>query len=205
MGRPFRILQNEFPYHVMTRTNNKEFRFKDKRSNYLLFAKVINQGIKKYGVQVSHFILMDNHYHIIFKTPNKNIHRFMQFVNSMIAREYNKRHKRTGHLWGDRYKSTIIEVNEYYKQCIQYIYTNPVRAGIVKHPKDYQPSTFEFYAFNKKIDLCISGDSIFIPEETSPHEFLKLFDNNINTLDINFNKQILGSDLFKKLIKAKYL
>jgi len=207
MGRPLRILQDEFPYHVTTRTNNKEFRFKPKRSTFLMFARIINMAIQKYSVQISHFILMSNHYHIIFKTQNANINRVMQFLNSMVAREYNRRHNRTGHLWGDRYKATIIENDEYYKKCVQYIYTNPIRAGIVTHPKDYLPSTFEFYAFNKKIDIFVNGCYIFVPNENTDN-FLRLFDNMNLEEQYKIGRELrnifFGSERFKNLMKSKY-
>ncbi len=208
MGRPLRVLQNEYPYHVTTRTNNKEFRFKPKRSTFLLFAKIINMAIQKYSVQISHFVLMSNHYHIIFKTPHANIHRVMQFINSRVAREYNKRHNRSGHLWGDRYKSTIIEGEEYYTQCVQYIYTNPVRAGIVKHPKDYLPSTFVFYAFKKRIEIFINGCDVFLPDDELNNNFLKLFEDiNMGQLlkvKQQLQKPFFGSENFINLMKTKY-
>jgi putative transposase len=207
MGRPLRILQNEYPYHVTTRTNNKEFRFKPKRSTFLLFARIINLAIAKYSVEISHFVLMSNHYHIIFKTPNANIHRVMQFINSMVAREYNKRHNRSGHLWGDRYKSTIIENDEYLQKCAVYIYMNPVRAGIVNHPKDYLPSTYHFYAFNKEIELYVNGLNVFIPYP-DPISFQKLFDEisqeELASIKRYLNKPIYGSDDFLNRMKVKY-
>lgn len=207
MGRPLRILQNEFPYHVTTRTNNKEFRFKPKRSTFLMFARIINMAAKKYSVQISHFVLMSNHYHIIFKTPNANIHRVMQFINSMVAREYNKRHKRSGHLWGDRYKSTIIGEEVYYKKCVTYIYTNPVRAGIVNHPKDYVPSTFHFYAFNKEVEIFVNGEDVFIPINDT-ESFLRLFDDYAIIEASFIGKQLknpfFGSDKFITLMRMRY-
>ncbi len=207
MGRPLRILQNEFPYHVTTRTNNKEFRFKPKRSTFLMFARIINMAAKKYSVQISHFVLMSNHYHIIFKTPNANIHRVMQFINSMVAREYNKRHHRSGHLWGDRYKSTIIGEEVYYKKCVTYIYTNPVRAGIVNHPKDYVPSTFHFYAFNKEVEIFVNGEDVFIPLNDT-ESFLKLFNDEAIIEASSIGKQLknpfFGSDKFITLMRMRY-
>lgn len=207
MGRPLRILQNEYPYHVTTRTNNKEFRFKPKRSTFLMFARILNMAVKKYSVQITHFVLMSNHYHVIFNTPNANIHRVMQFINSMVAREYNRRHNRTGHLWGDRYKSTIIGDGVYLKKCVTYIYMNPVHAGIVNHPKDYLPSTFQFYAFNNKIDIFVNDDNIFIPYGNS-NDFLKLFENIDKAEQQIIGKQLknlfFGSERFLSLMKSKY-
>jgi REP element-mobilizing transposase RayT len=211
MGRPLRIIQGEYPYHVTTRTNNKEFRFKPKRGVFLMFAKIINEAIEKYSIEVTHFILMSNHYHIIFKTPNCNIHRAMQYINSRVAREYNKRHNRTGHLWQDRYKSIIVENDIYLYNIIKYIYFNPVRAGIVSHPKDYVPSTFEFYYNNKKIDIFLHECEFFVAlgdGEERTRRFRELFES-FNEFELTkFRKELkglfYGSDRFLILMREKY-
>jgi REP element-mobilizing transposase RayT len=176
-----------------------------------MFARIINEAIKKYSIQVTHFVLMSNHYHIIFKTPNKNIHRAMQYINSRIAREYNKRYGRTGHLWGDRYKSVIIENSKALLSFIRYIYFNPVRAGIVSHPKDYEPSTFEFYYNNKKVDIYLHECEIFVSLgdlEDRSRRFRELFqeydENEFLKVKKGLNSQFYGSDSFVKLMKEKY-
>lgn len=212
MGRPLRIIQTEYPYHITTRTNNKEIRFKQNRSTFLLFAKVINEAIKKYNIDVTHFVLMGNHYHLLVKAKQTNIHRAMQYINSRVAREYNKRHKRTGHLWGDRYRSTIVENDEHYLKCIQYIYLNPVRAGLSKGPEGYEPSTYEFYSKGKKIEIFVNGCDIFISlgedEFERSRKFIHLINSGVGDDFSQVRKGLkslfYGSDKFLDLMKKRF-
>ena len=59
----------------------------------------------------------------------------------------------TGHFWQDRYKSIIISKDEYLLACGSYVELNPVRAGMVKAPKDYPWSSYGVNAYGKKDDL----------------------------------------------------
>ncbi len=208
MGRPLRIIQTIFPYHITTRTNNKEFRF-NKKKIIKLFVSVLNQAVKKYNVTLLHVVIMSNHYHIILKINEKNLHRFFQFVNSRIAIGHNRLTGRSGHLWGDRYKSTIISTDEHYIQCVKYIYNNPIRAGLVSHPKDFENSTFHFHAFGKKIDIQVVEDQFIIVWKpvgpVSYHDFFQsLFSStdNYSTSSIKegLRKQAYGPPEFVEMV-----
>jgi putative transposase len=161
MGRKPRILQTEYPYHVTIRTNNREFRFEQKKA-VKYFAQALFEGSTKYGVKVHHFVLMSNHPHLIVWATEPNLHRFMQFVNSQVARRLNRATGRSGHLWGDRYRSTIISTDESYLNVIRYIYRNPVRAKMVKRAEEYEDSTLQFYAFGKPVGLFLQGDHLVV-------------------------------------------
>ena len=60
------------------------------------------------------------------------------------GQEYNLRKNRKGAFWEDRYHATAVESNRYLRQCITYIDTNMVRAGVVKHPSEW-----EFCGYNE--------------------------------------------------------
>ncbi|HDL52973.1 MAG TPA: hypothetical protein ENH32_03265 [Proteobacteria bacterium] len=60
MGRPLRILQTEYPYHLTCRTNNRTFRFHQRQFTKLFFRAVV-QSTKKYNFLVHHIVLMNNH------------------------------------------------------------------------------------------------------------------------------------------------
>lgn len=213
MGRPKRILQAHYPYHITTRTNNKTFRF-NKKKIIKIYADVLNFAIKKYSVKVFHFILMANHYHIIIQTPEENLHRFFQFVNSRVALRYNKREKRSGHLWGERYRATILSTDEHYLRCIRYIYLNPVRAGEVKTPNKWADSTFQFHAFGKPVEIVLSRDHFFVivtrqmkKEFNYGETFLNLFDDcpdNEYSLKMELRRRFYGSDWFIEDMRAQY-
>jgi putative transposase len=103
---------------------------------------------------------MSNHYHIIATATEENLHRAMQYLNSRIAVRYNKYVGCSGHLWGDRYGSCIIDTDEYYLACVRYIYRNPKRAGMVDDLEEFADSSFQFWAFGKKIDVVLVEDHL---------------------------------------------
>ncbi len=161
MARAPRILQTDFPYHVTVRTNNREFQFQGKRF-FRLLAQVLYEAAKKYQVQVNHVVLMSNHPHLILRTTEPNLHRFMQYVNGQVARRFNRATGRTGHLWGARYHATILETDEYYESCVRYVYRNPIRAKMVEKASEYEHSTFNFVAFGKRVEVSVVDDHLIL-------------------------------------------
>jgi hypothetical protein len=55
---------------------------------------------------------------------------------------FNWHYKRTGTLWEGRYRATVVEAENYLVECMRYIELNPVRAGMVAHPRDYAWSSY---------------------------------------------------------------
>ena len=161
MGRPLRIIQNIYPYHLVTRTNNRSFEF-NRREVIRIFFKALNETNAKYNLLIHHVVLMSNHYHIIATATDENLHRAMQYLNSRIAVRYNKHVGKSGHLWGDRYGSCIIDTDEYYLACVRYVYRNPKRAGMVKDLEEFTDSSFQFYAFGKKVEMALVDDHLVL-------------------------------------------
>ena len=159
MGRPLRVIQTLLPYHLVCRTNNRTFRFNQREVTRIVF-QAIKETHEKYNILIHHFVLMSNHYHIIATATEENLHRAMQYLNSRIAVRYNKHVRRSGHLWGDRYGSCIIDTDEYYLACVRYIYRNPKRAGMVDSIEEFSDSSFQYYAFGKKIDVVLMDDHL---------------------------------------------
>ena len=161
MGRPLRVIQTQLPYHLVCRTNNRTFRFDQRHITRIVF-KALAETHEKYNLFIHHVVLMANHYHIVATAAEENLHRAMQYLNSRIAVRFNKHTGRSGHLWGDRYKSCIIDTDEYYLACVRYIYRNPKRAGIVTHIEEYSDSSFHFWAFGKKMDVFLVEDHLVL-------------------------------------------
>ena len=159
MGRPLRIIQNIYPYHLVCRTNNRTFRFEKREITRIVF-KALKQTHEKYNLLIHHVVLMSNHYHIVATATEENLHRAMQYFNSRVAVRYNKHVGRSGHLWGDRYRSCIIDTDEHYMACVRYIYRNPKRAGIVDDLEEFPDSSFQYWAFGKKINVILVDDHL---------------------------------------------
>ena len=159
MGRPLRIIQNIYPYHLVCRTNNRTFRFEKREITRIVF-KALKQTHEKYNLLIHHVVLMSNHYHIVATATEENLHRAMQYFNSRVAVRYNKHVGRSGHLWGDRYRSCIVDTDEHYMACVRYIYRNPKRAGMVDDLEEFPDSSFQYWAFGKKIDVILADDHL---------------------------------------------
>lgn len=76
--------------------------------------------------------LLNNHAHILLRSGAAGLPTFMRRLLTGYAISYNKRHKRHGHLFQNRYKSIICEEDIYFKELVRYIHLNPIRAGIVE-------------------------------------------------------------------------
>ena len=63
---------------------------------------------------------------------------FMKQLKGYFAQQYNRRHKRYGTLWSERFKSVLLEGGPAVAAIAAYIDLNPVRAGLCEDPKDYR-------------------------------------------------------------------
>jgi len=77
------------------------------------------------------WVLMDNHAHILLRSGPCGLPTYMRRVLSGYAVSYNRRHRRHGHLFQNRYKSIICEEDTYFTELVRYIHLNPLRAKLV--------------------------------------------------------------------------
>ena len=83
------------------------------------------------GTGVYAWALMDNHAHILIRSGTEGLPVFMRCFLTGYAVAFNRRHRRYGHLFQNRYKSIVCEEDAYFKELVRYIHLNPLRAGIV--------------------------------------------------------------------------
>jgi len=134
MTRPLRI---QFPgacYHVTNRGNDKKPIFKDDIDR-ARFLEILSQSVGIYQVVVHSFVMMTNHYHLLVETPLGNLAEFMRHFNITYTSHFNRRHKRTGHLFQGRYKSVLVDIDPYLSMVSRYIHLNPVKVrGLMGKP-----------------------------------------------------------------------
>ncbi|OPY71253.1 MAG: Transposase IS200 like protein [Syntrophorhabdus sp. PtaU1.Bin050] len=75
--------------------------------------------------------LLSNHAHLLLRTGTVPLSTVMARLLSGYAVSFNKRHKRAGHLFQNRYRSVICQEDTYFKELVRYIHLNPLRAGLV--------------------------------------------------------------------------
>ena len=128
-------------YHVMARGNRKQMIFTDARDRRQ-FLKILFVALKKFRAQCYGHSLMGNHYHIVLHTPDANIERVMHHIDSLYARYVNWRHRVTGHLFEGPYTAILIDDASYLRNAIAYVLRNPVEAGLVQTPEQWQWSSY---------------------------------------------------------------
>ena len=88
------------------------------------------------ALSVYGWALMSNHFHLLLRTGNQPLSKSMRKLLTGYVVNYNRRHKRYGHLFENRYKSLVCEDDPYLLELTRYIHLNPLRAGIVKNLKE---------------------------------------------------------------------
>lgn len=141
MSRPLRLeAPGEF-FHVLARGNAREpiFGDDDDREAFLGF---LAESVDRYSASCHAYCLMGNHYHLILQPSRPNLSVTMRFLNGEYARRFNRRHRRTGHLFEGRFKSLLVQRDTYLTALARYIALNPVRAGLVHAPEDWPWSSY---------------------------------------------------------------
>jgi putative transposase len=136
MARKPRIHRPGSMYHVMLRGNRGQQIFYDDVDR-ILFCKLMQEGIERFGHRIYGFSLMSNHVHVLIRIGEESLSKIMQNLSFRYARHINQRKKQFGHVFQGRFKSILVQEDLYLKELIRYIHLNPVRAGLVRKPEDY--------------------------------------------------------------------
>ena len=193
--RPHRINFVGGVYHVVTRCNNREFFFQDE-ADFLDFLKILLRAKKMYQVEIYAYCITSNHVHLLVGTPRKaTLSRFMQYVNGNFARSYNRRHGKTGHFWGGRFHSTVIESETQFFNCLLYIEANMVRCGAVKCPADWRWSSFRAHALGE-YDEVLDFHDLYLQLGLTPQERQEVY--RAMTADRMAEKGLIRQPLFSQ-------
>lgn len=159
MARPLRIEYPGAVYHITSRGNEKKAVFKDE-SDREAFLKVLAQVNNRYHWLCHAYCLMDNHYHLLIETPDGNLSIGMRQLNGVYTQTFNRRHKRTGHLFQGRFKAILIQKDSHLLEVCRYVVLNPVRARMVEQPGDWKWSSYRATSGRESPHPCLTHDWI---------------------------------------------
>jgi REP element-mobilizing transposase RayT len=108
----------------------------------LHFLHLLEKVIDAYRWQLHAYVLMSNHYHLFFRTPDTNLSRGMKDLDGDYASFFNARHRRAGHLFQGRFKGHLVDGEPYLLEVARYIVLNPVRARMVETPGEWRWSSY---------------------------------------------------------------
>ena len=136
MGRPLRLNVENGIYHVYARGNDRGSIFDDD-ADRLAYLRLLGKVSSAMEWRCLAFCLMTNHVHLLLETPVGNLSRGMQRLQSSYTKAFNGRRQRTGHLFGSRFGSTLVESDEQLAAVAKYIDDNPIEAGICDRASDW--------------------------------------------------------------------
>lgn len=133
MARPIRVEYPDAVYHVTARGNERKAIYRDDadRQRYL---ETVEEAVERFGLVIHAYCLMPNHYHLLIQTPRANLSAGAGWLQTTYSVRFNRRHRRSGHLFQGRFKAHLVEEDTYARELMKYIHLNPVRPKNKRKP-----------------------------------------------------------------------
>jgi REP element-mobilizing transposase RayT len=161
--------------------------------DYQNFLEMISNSAEAYNFKVHLYCLMTNHIHLVIEVADIPISRIMQSITSRFAKKHNQKYNLIGHLFQGRFKSKLIENDQYLLELCYYIHMNPVKAKMCFFPEEYRWSSHNRYLSREnthcfKTDYVFQVISIHFTETVNYEEFIARHDeSNIKPLFCKFS------------------
>jgi putative transposase len=171
MPRKARIDAPGAIHHIIARGIERRKIFKDNtdRNNFLdRLGKVLSET----GTKCFAWALIPNHFHLLLRTGACPLSTVMRRLLTGYAMNFNRRHRRSGQLFQNRYKSILCQEDTYLLELVRYIHLNPIRAGMVTDIKALDKDPFCGHAVIMGGEKKDWQDDAYV---------LKLFDNKRST------------------------
>ena len=195
-------------YHVVNRGVEQRVVFEEP-ADYENFEELMCFYAKSYGVTIHNYCLMGNHYHLLLQIGIEGLSKYMRQLNMNYAIYFNKKNRRTGHLWQGRFKSWYVTDEAYLYTLMCYIEQNPLKAGLVKTLEEYPYSSYNYF-LSLPIPECLQDAWIvqhYQGDTASIKEFLHAKPDSSQLLELkkaacmveahNINKKPKAEDLEK--------
>ncbi|MFT7880573.1 MAG: transposase [Sulfurimonas sp.] len=163
-------------YHILNRGVEQRVVFKESK-DYEYFEELMCFYAKSYGITIHNYCLMSNHYHLLVEITQETLSKFMRQLNMNYSIYFNKKYKRSGHLWQGRFKSWYVTDEAYLYTLMCYIEQNPLKANMVSELKEYPYSSYHYFLNYKEIPECLENAWI-VENYKEDKEAIKAFVTN---------------------------
>jgi putative transposase len=142
MPRRARLRLAGLPLHIIQRGNNRTACFFTDE-DYALYLHHLGEMAREFHCALHAYVLMTNHVHLLL-TPAlpDGPSLLMKHLGQRYVQYVNRSYRRSGTLWEGRFRSSIVQESGYFLRCHCYIELNPVRADMVRHPRDFPWSSY---------------------------------------------------------------
>ncbi len=211
MARKPRYFVRDVPQHVIQRGNNRAACF-FANDDYRRYRDDLKEVAAKHGCAIHAYVFMTNHVHALV-TPQEatSIPAMMQALGRRYVRYVNGVYRRTGTLWEGRYNASLVQSEHYLLCCYRYIELNPVRAGMVEHPRLYPWSSYHAHAHGHT-DTLVDDHPLYRALGSSAHArhqvYRELFKIHLDQNTIDLIRDVtnkawpLGNERFREQVET---
>lgn len=205
MPRYARIACPNLYYHIINRGLERRNIFIDEFDS-LKFLENLLKYKKKFDWIIYCYCLLPNHYHLLIRTRNDPLGKIMKSLQTAYGVYFNRKYGRIGPVFSGRYKSIIVQKDEYFNAVSKYIHLNPLRAKLCNSPLDYLYSSYQEYILSKSplvkesiIDQraakMLIGDGRRITKQARK-DYQSFVEEQKHGLDYQPNQDIFGEERF---------
>ncbi len=124
-------------WHITQRCHRKQFLLKFARDRRA-WVRWLHEARRRFGLCVLDYQVTSNHVHLlVLDRGGDEIAAGLQLIAGRTAQAFNQRKRRRGAFWEDRYHATAVDTGEHLARCVVYVDMNMVRAGVVRHPREW--------------------------------------------------------------------
>lgn len=211
MPRRARLRLAGLPLHIIQRGNNRTACF-FADEDYALYLHHLGEMAREFHCALHAYVLMTNHVHLLL-TPAQadGPSLLMKHLGQRYVQYVNKTYRRSGTLWEGRFRSSLVQRDGYSLKCQRYIELNPVRASMVRHPRDYAWSSYQTNAELRASTLIVPHQEYIGLGETPEQRasvYRRSFQFELDPADLREIRSAanggfaLGNDRFKSEIGA---
>lgn len=160
MARLPRLSLAGVPHHIIQRGNNGQAIF-SADDDYRFWLELALEYSRSFGVAIHAYVLMVNHVHLLATPQSANgMPQLMQAIGRRYVRYFNTSQQRSGTLWEGRYRSNVLQAENYLLPCMAYLDLNPVRAGCCDNAAAYPWSSHGHY-IGRRVEKVITPHALF--------------------------------------------
>ena len=221
MARALRIKYKNALYHITSRGNERKNIFENDHDREF-FIQTLKESLNTYNVILYSYVLMPNHFHLLLETPLANLSEFMRQFNITYTSYYNRKYNRVGHLYQGRYKSILVQKDNYLNILSRYIHLNPVRVVKMeniplkekeKYLRQFKGSSLKGYINKNNAQSFVDYQTILSAyggdNQKGRNNYWQALQSDLSSkLEIKkqiIGNSILGNEQFIQEIKEKHL
>ncbi|NLC03733.1 MAG: transposase [Tissierellia bacterium] len=201
MARVARRRSDSGIYHIMLRGINRQNIFEDDEDRYKLL-EILRYFNSQGKYEIYSYCLMGNHVHLLLKEAEDTISEAVKRISSTYVLWYNKKYKRFGHLFQDRFKSEPVENMGYFLTVLRYIHQNPIKAKIVSNILETKwTSYYEYISEAYIVDIDLALDIFSLDRNEAIDLYMKYMeeDNKDQCLDLEGRAYIDDQEIISHL------